>query len=519
MTRAHFKSIFWSTIIALPLILSAFTHMWNPAGFPELHPDESDYLRKSVYVLNGYGPQERSGHPIAYQEHPYTHPYFGQLFLAGLLGAVGYPNSLHPGPDVQSIEMLHLVPRLMMGILAVIDTFLVYKISVRRYNKNVALIASVLFAVMPMTWILRRIYLDNLLMPLLLTSILFALYIREPKNTDYQRTPRIRINKNLLVLSSGVLLGLAIYTKIPAFTMMPIIGFLVVSNSKNRKKALAMWLLPVIVIPLLWPAYAFINGEFNLWLNGVMFQQNRGSPGTGERLYYAFDDLFKIDPVILILGTISLGFVVLRRDFWLLLWIVPFLVFSFYLGWVQYFHLVPIFPIFCIAFAVTIDWMLNKMKNGITRVISLTAVSILVLFGLISTVTLITLNTNSIQYHAYASLIEELSHRSTSGSNDSKDVVLVGHRMYIWIPRYIFDLDFSLLPRNVSVHYIPEKMVLVANDRKCCCNCDYFEELYAASKPKYDYANNIYYYDKGQYPFTSLQLETALGKEVEIRTK
>jgi dolichyl-phosphate-mannose-protein mannosyltransferase len=493
--------------------------MWNLAGFPELHPDESDYLRKSLYVLNGYGPQESSDHPIAYREHPYTHPYFGQLFLAGLLGAVGYPNSLHPGADIKSIEMLHLVPRLMLGILAVIDTFLIYKISESRYNKNVALIASVLFAVMPMTWILRRIYLDNLLMPLLLSSILFALYIRQPNNSDNQRTHRIKINENLVVLSSGIFLGLAIYTKIPAFTMIPIVGFLVLSNSKSRKKALVIWLLPVILIPLLWPGYAIMNGEFNLWLNGVMFQQNRGSPGTGERLYNAFDDLFKIDPILLILGTMSLGFIVLRRDYWLLLWTVPFLVFSFYLGWVQYFHLVPIFPIFCISLAVAIDWILHRVKNGIARGIYLAAISIFVLFGLISTGTLVTLNMNSIQYHAYASLIKELSQRAISDSNDSKEVVLVGHRMYLWIPQYIFDFHFSLLPRSGAVHYIPENMVLVANDHTCCCNCDYFKELYAASKPKYDYSNHIYDYDKGQYPFTSLQLETALGKEVEIRTK
>ena len=67
-----------------------------------------------MLVLDGSGPQEsaNSGYP-----RTYDHPYFGQLFLAGLLGAVGYPNSLHPTPDVQSIEMLHLVPRVIMGIL------------------------------------------------------------------------------------------------------------------------------------------------------------------------------------------------------------------------------------------------------------------------------------------------------------------------------------------------------------------------------------------------------------------
>ena len=169
MNKGKFRSILF---LSIPLILSAFTHLWNPLGFPSVHIDEAHYMRRAMLVLDGSGPQEsaNSGYP-----RTYDHPYFGQLFLAGLLGAVGYPNSLHPTPDVQSIEMLHLVPRVIMGILAVVDTFLIYKISERRYNKNVALIASVLFAVMPMTWILRRIYLDTLLMPLLLSSILFAI--------------------------------------------------------------------------------------------------------------------------------------------------------------------------------------------------------------------------------------------------------------------------------------------------------------------------------------------------------
>jgi len=469
-----------------------------------------------MLVLDGSGPQEsaNSGYP-----RTYDHPYFGQLFLAGLLAAVGYPNSLHPTQDVQSIEMLHLVPRVIMGILAVADTFLIYKLSERRYNKNVALIASVLFAVMPMTWILRRIYLDTLLMPLLLSSILFAIYIRGPKNNNVQQWPRININKNLLVLLSGIFLGLAIYTKIPAFTMIPVVGYLVVSNSNsNRKKTLALWLIPVILIPMLWPAYAFSIGEIDLWLKSVMFQQGRASAGTGTNLSTAFKDLFKIDPATIILGCASLGFIGLKRDIWLLLWIIPLLLFSFYLGWVHYFHLIAIFPAFCISIGVTIDYLLNKMKN-MTKKTAIIAASALVLFGFFSTVTLMTLNTNSIHYYAQASVIKEISQRNISENNETSGVTLVGHRMYYWIPRYIFDLEFFVLPNRVPLNYVPEKMVLVSNDGMCCCQCDYFKELYVATTPKYKFANDVKYNNESQYPFSSLQLDTNLGKKVEIRTK
>ena len=66
--------------------------------------------------------------------------------------------------------MLYAVPRVIMGILAVIDTFLIYKISEIRYNRSVALIASILFAVMPLTWLTRRRYLDSIMLELFMCA-------------------------------------------------------------------------------------------------------------------------------------------------------------------------------------------------------------------------------------------------------------------------------------------------------------------------------------------------------------
>ena len=68
---------------------------------------------------------------------------------------IGYPNFYYNGITLHSVEILHLIPRLVMGILAVLDTYLLYKITQIRYDRKVALMAAVLFAVMPTTWILR----------------------------------------------------------------------------------------------------------------------------------------------------------------------------------------------------------------------------------------------------------------------------------------------------------------------------------------------------------------------------
>jgi 4-amino-4-deoxy-L-arabinose transferase-like glycosyltransferase len=142
--------------------------------------------------------------------------------------------------------------RVLIGILAVVDTFLVYKISERRYNRNVAFIASVLFAVMPITWLLRSILLDCIQLPFLLSSILFAIHTRN-RNGDKNKKSIITI------LLADVFLGISIFTKIPAFTMIPLIGFVVYTNSNKSLKTLGYWFIPVILIPLILVCLCFVR--------------------------------------------------------------------------------------------------------------------------------------------------------------------------------------------------------------------------------------------------------------------
>ena len=107
-------------LLTIPLSLSAFTHLWNPIGFPYIVGDEGHYIRRALYVLDQQDPQEGAR---------YDHPYFGQLFLAGIFKIIGYPDSLNPVPgNVLSTQTLYMVPRIIMGLLAVLDTFIIYKI-------------------------------------------------------------------------------------------------------------------------------------------------------------------------------------------------------------------------------------------------------------------------------------------------------------------------------------------------------------------------------------------------------
>jgi len=341
-------------LLAIPMVLAAFTYMWNPVGFP-FGPsnDEAIYMRRAMNVLEGLGPQEST---------LYDHPYFGQLFLAGALGFVGYPHILRPSlGEVQSVEMLWVVPRILIGLLAVMDTFLIYKISSNYYNnKNVALVAAVIFAVMPISLLIRRVWLEPIQLPFILSSILFAVYFKNSKPfsisvsksgsvfADYtSKMGRTKESKNIknvmLILFSGIFLGLAIFTKIPALTMIPLISFLIYSNPNRNKrvlKALGLWFIPVILIPSIWPTYNLFTGHFNQWWAGVIQQTHRGVNTFFSGLLYDF----KIDSVFVVMAIAGLIFAAIKRDFFLLLWYVPFLIFLYVLGFVSYWHFTPLLP-------------------------------------------------------------------------------------------------------------------------------------------------------------------------------
>ena len=122
-----------------------------------------------------------------------------------------------------------------MGILAVFDTFLVYKIADIRYNRKVGFISAALFAVMPLGWMLRGIFLDSILLPFLLLSILCAVYYakRSGSNSVYNNG----INKNIIpIVLSGIFLGLAIFTKVPVFTIIPLIAFIIIKQANVGPK-------------------------------------------------------------------------------------------------------------------------------------------------------------------------------------------------------------------------------------------------------------------------------------------
>ena len=485
--------------LAIPLVLVVFTHLWNPAGFPTIHPDEGYYIGRSIHVSEGLGPKEDAAR--------YDHPYFAWLFLGSIFNLIGYPDSANPTPgDANSIEMVWLFPRATMGILAVIDTFLIYKIAERRYNRNVAFIAAILFAVMPYTWLIRRFLIEPIQLPFLLTSILFALYsgtkakvkqkselkeivrvrsgtgteenegmrLREETserkatekeeqqqqrgqrqgkgyddNNNYYRGQKIMSNQNIiLLLSSGIFLGLTIFAKIPAITLIPLVGFIVFTNNRKKGfKALGIWIIPVILIPLIWPIHALSAGDLDQWQEGILYQTTRIS----KPLFDAVNDFYNKDPILLILGTAGFVFAaVTRKDFIFLIWVIPFFALFYVVDYVSHFHLIPLIPAFCIAAAVMIADISDRiMKNKklVHKILPIAIISAIAVFGLISTTSLIVKSRNSSYFDIIALVTKYLPEDpeklniATDGiaTKGDEHVTVIGTSKQFWIFQYVFD--------------------------------------------------------------------------------
>jgi len=437
----------------VPLTLSAVLHLWNPAGFPGFDQDEGHYMRRAMQVLQGLGPQESK----ATYFYPYDHPYFGQIFLASVLSLVNYPYSINPSIDSHSIEMLYLVPRVLMGILAVIDTFLVYKIADARYNRKDAFISSTLFAILPSTWFLRRIYVDSIALPFILLSILFAIYYAKSKASIDSARFSGNGKNFLFILPSGIFLGVAIFTKLPFFTIIPLIVFILLQKNKTKSengtgsksrstdiRALGVWFLPVVLIPMIWPAYAVSIGHFEDWMDGVIWQANRADRPFAPEIKTIF---LRMDPVILAIGTAGLVYATIKRDYFILLWAFPYLIFMYFVNWVYFFHVIIVIAVLCIGGTVFLSDMIRKIPYDLSsKIIGVIVFGGIIIFGVVNSTLLISQHLNDSNFKLAAFVTKYLPYKKEAVDNGSAKVTLIapnGAFILNWIPSYVFNKDFD----------------------------------------------------------------------------
>jgi hypothetical protein len=547
--KYHDSSLF---LIIVPLILSSFTHLWNPIGFPAIWVVEGQYLQRAMSVLDGFDLHESND----INPRPYDHPFFGQFFLAGVFSMIGYPDLFstnNPSSEIEAentIKILYSVPRILMGLLAVVDTYLVYKIAEYRHNKTVAFIAAVLFAVMPITWILRKILLESILLPFLLLSILFALYgnkysIHFKFDRNIWRSKIENQGIAFLVLLSGIFLGLSIFTKVPVFTMIPLVGYLICNctninqsdNSKNNNhhidvKKIGLWFIPVILIPLIWPIYSILTDDFDLWLKDMTWNMQReyvdNDRAVGSSLLNSLDYVFQVDPIIFLLGCASIIFSYIKKDHFVLLWIVPFLIFLFIIDFVSFFHLILLLPAICISAARLIVDLSNRVTRiKFQRILPFAIISIIGVFGLGSIAILITLNVNSSYFDVYTFVVQYLANdhnqlnknkdqETLETVNEDKLIMLGRHwaRGYFWIPKHVFDIniDFKRIDQadDIPVPGVTDKILLIVDNRVRNSVSD--RDMSTVQKYYYYYTiipiatfkDKTINYDTSKYPYASM---------------
>ena len=460
------------------LVLSAYVHLWNPVGFPDIFFDEGIYMRRAMNVLETGNPQEG---------YFYDHPYLGQIILAGVLKITGFPQSVE-----QSLDLSYMVPRLFIGIIAVLDTFLVFKIAGKKFNNKIALLAAILFAVMPITWLLRRILLDTILLPLVLLSILLALY-----SENAQR-------KNLLIFASSIFLGLAIFTKITAITMIPVVAYVIFSNHQSKKYRIS-WFAPIFLIPMIWPAVSIGLGQFDLWLKDILWQSSRS---TGDFLTVT-GYIFSIDPVFIALGFVSFVFASIKKKWFLVLWFAPFLLFVSNVGFLQYFHFVLLLPVFCIAAAFM---MYDIFKN--TKMCNYILVGIgtgLLVYGTGVSSILINTDVSSAQITALEFALENF---------DDSNSTLLASPVYSWIFNFVYDKN-NVFPDYSVILFesIKTKDMMLIADPHFMLDIQRGIELqnaYDDSHLIYEINGSINQINTNIFPFQSMML-TGEGKFIEVK--
>ncbi len=469
----------YAALLAM-LALSSYTHLWNPAGFPDVFFDEGIYMRRAMTTLETGNPQEG---------YFYDHPYLGQVILAGAIKLAGFPATVE-----RALEASYLVPRVLMGLLAVLDTFLIYKITEKRFGRKAAMISGVLFASMPMTWMFRRILLDGLLVPLMLSSLLLALHSKDSRHPG------------ALVAASSCLLGLAVFTKVTAVTLIPVVAYVVASGRGPR--ALAGWLPPVLAIPMAWPGVALHLGHLEYWIRDVLWHAGRGTsqfwPITGT--------VFSIDPVMTSLGFAGFAFSALRRNLMLVLWFAPFLLFVNAVGFFQYFHYILIVPAMCVAAGFMLEGAVSRIRTAGARNAACAAIILgLGAYGGVTSGVIISGDLTSAQFSAMQYAIDTF---------DGADSTLLSSPVYSWVLSGVHGNDNVFLDYADILYGKPETRYLyMVVDPHLLLDQGRGEEIVLAlegTRPVRSFELDSFP-DTESFPFQGYRVANE-GRHVEIRT-
>jgi hypothetical protein len=270
----------------------------------------------------------------------------------------------------------------------------------------------------------------------------------------------------------------------------------------------------VIILPLLWPLYSVVVGQSDLWVHWVLWQTERNRP-----LSISLTNFFQIDPLVLIIGIAGIAFAAIRKDFLPLMWISPFLIFSYFIGYIQYFHLLPIFPAFCLGSAILIEYLQRIIAKYSHKLLSYTIILFVSVFGIVTTTMLITLDVNSSYYKIYATIAEKIP--DTTNGVTTK-ITLIGSHWWVWdsywITQYVldkphefidpkFDPKFNEEIKTDKVLFVGDPIFVQSLSRRINSdNLRQIRELYNESKEIASFTDNVTSHTSGNYPYNTLPI-------------
>jgi len=222
-------------LLLLSLLTGAISHGYHLFLYPLYITDEGIYMQQAWSVL-----REMRLSPYTYF---YDHAPAGWLMIAGWVSVLphqfeAFGNAINTG-------------RVLMLLVHIASTFLLFQIARRLSGSlSAAVVATFFFNLSPLAiYYQRQVLLDNLMVFWLLVSLYLA-----TSNDRRVLTP----------LLSGLALGISVVTKENAIFFVPVVGYLLYSNIRQRRNyrfALSFWLYTSLSIISLYFLYAVLKNE------------------------------------------------------------------------------------------------------------------------------------------------------------------------------------------------------------------------------------------------------------------
>jgi hypothetical protein len=269
-------------------------------------------------------------------------------------------------------------------------------------------------------------------------------------------------------------------------------------------------------------------GHMEFWLDDVLWQATERPESS---LNNSLRDLLKIDPVLIVLGSVSLVYAALRKDSFVLLWIIPFIIFFYLVGRVTYNYWVPLVPIFCIASSVFIVEISSRITRGteklIGRILPFAVLSSFVIFGLIVNVMLLSADLTSSQIQAAAFVQYQLNNEETIENDNilsTDNVTVISGPNYSWIFKYVFN-EANILDNFRDRSPIDTEKFIMMTDppyktflrRDNTDRSERLETLFDNTVSIAKFEGNASKYDYDKYPYFSIR-QGRSGSEVDIRS-